>query len=82
MVDFLRENPWCSLEQYRWGLSGAQIRLMSSDFTHLVDCGRHESSGGGNNNNANAIEIRDASDLAALAGFGIPVINKNKNKDE
>lgn len=82
MVDFLRDNPWCSPEQYKWGLSGAQIRLMSADFTHLVDCGKGDAANTDRKvNAADSIVIKDASDLAGLAGFGIPVINKNKNKD-
>lgn len=82
MVDFLRDNPWCSPEQYKWGLSGAQIRLMSADFTHLVDCGKGDAANTDRKvNAADSIVIKDASDLAGLVGFGIPVINKNKNKD-
>lgn len=33
MVDFLRANAWCSLDQYMWGMSMAQIQLASMDFT-------------------------------------------------
>lgn len=33
MVDFLRANTWCSLDQYMWGMSMAQIQLASMDFT-------------------------------------------------
>lgn len=35
MIDFLRSNPWCSREEYTWGLSVAQIKLASYDFTHI-----------------------------------------------
>lgn len=35
MIDFLRANPWCSREEYTWGMTVAQIRLSSFDFTRV-----------------------------------------------
>lgn len=35
MVDFLRANPWCSQEEYKWGMSVPQVRLASMDFSHV-----------------------------------------------
>ena len=35
MIDFLRSNTWCSLEEYLWGLSVPQIQLSASDFSHI-----------------------------------------------
>lgn len=35
MIDFLRANPWCSREEYTWGMSMPQIELASVDFSHV-----------------------------------------------
>lgn len=35
MVDFLKANPFVSMEEYLWGLSVPMIKLMSMDFTHI-----------------------------------------------
>lgn len=35
MVDFLKANPFVTMEQYKWGLSVPMIRLMSIDNTHV-----------------------------------------------
>jgi hypothetical protein len=33
MVDFLKANPFISLETYMWGVSVPMIRLMALDYT-------------------------------------------------
>jgi hypothetical protein len=33
MVDFLKANPFMSLETYMWGVSVPMIRLMALDYT-------------------------------------------------
>lgn len=35
MVDFLKANPFVSMEDYRWGLSVPMIKLMMYDNTHV-----------------------------------------------
>jgi hypothetical protein len=35
MVDFLKANPFVSMEEYKWGLSVPMIRLMSMDNTRV-----------------------------------------------
>lgn len=35
MVDFLKANPFVSMNDYMYKLSIAKIQLMSSDFTHV-----------------------------------------------
>jgi len=35
MVDFLRSNPWCSRDEYLWGMTVGQVRLASFDFSHV-----------------------------------------------
>lgn len=36
MVDFLRENPYVTKDEYLWGWTVPQIRLASYDFTHVI----------------------------------------------
>ena len=35
MVDFLKNNPYVSKEQYMWEWTIPQIRLASYDYTHV-----------------------------------------------
>jgi hypothetical protein len=35
MVDFLKANPFVTMEEYKWGLSVPMIRLMSIDNTRV-----------------------------------------------
>lgn len=35
MVDFLKANPFVSMEDYKWKLSVPMIKLMSMDNTHI-----------------------------------------------
>lgn len=34
MCDFLKANPWCSRDEYLWGMTIPQVKLASIDFTH------------------------------------------------
>ena len=69
MVDFLRENTWCSIEQYQWGLSLPQIRLMSHDFTHVEYLDRDKV-----RSDKNTIRIESADDLLNMNDLGFPMI--------
>lgn len=71
MVDFLRENAWCSPELYKWGFSMAQIRLMSYDFTHIEYLDKDKVK-----EDANTIRIESAADLLNMNDFGLPIIKK------
>ena len=35
MVDFLKANPFVSMEDYKWGLSVPMIKIMTMDNTHI-----------------------------------------------
>ena len=35
MVDFLKANPFVSMEDYKWRLSVPMIKIMSMDKTHI-----------------------------------------------
>ena len=35
MVDFLKANPFVSMEDYKWRLSVPMIKIMSMDNTHI-----------------------------------------------
>lgn len=71
MVDFLRENSWCSVEQYKWEFSIPQIRLMSHDFTHVEYLDREKVE-----KDKNTIKIESAEDLLNMNDFGFPMIKK------
>lgn len=81
MTDFLKENTWCSLEQYKWELSVAQIRLMSFDFTHIehLDTDKAKKP---SQSLKNATVINGGDDLKNLNDFGIPIIKKPKKTEE
>ena len=36
MIDFLRQNPYVTKEEYMWKWTVPQIKLASHDFTHVV----------------------------------------------
>lgn len=35
MIDFLRANTWCSMNDYLWGMTIPQIKLASHDYSHV-----------------------------------------------
>lgn len=72
MVDFLKANPFVSMEEYKWGLSVPYIRLMIADNTRIHYMSEKESK------MQNAVVINDASDLMNDLGMSIDI---GKNKD-
>lgn len=82
MVDFLRENTWCSPEQYKWGFSIAQIRLMSYDFTHIEYLNKDKEKGGrkggSSSKSGKSFTLNSVDDMKNLSDFGIPIISKPK----
>ena len=63
----LRANPWCSREEYLWGMTVAQVRLASLDFSHVEYTDKGDS-------NQRTINIETADDMKNLTDLGIPII--------
>lgn len=72
MVDFLKANPFVTMEDYKWGLSVPMIRLMISDNTRIHYMSEKEAK------KENAVVINDANDLMNDLGMSIDI---GKNKD-
>lgn len=70
MMDFLRANPFVTMEEYKWKLSIPMIRLMSVDFTHIKYLSEKEQMMQG------ATVINSAEDL--FNDLGAPVFDKSK----
>lgn len=74
MIDFLRANPWCSQDEYKWRMTVPQVRLASMDFTHIEYLSDDEKKKNGGKNLKNATVINGAEDLKNLNDLGIPII--------
>ena len=72
MVDFLKSNPFVTMDDYKWGLSVPMIRLMISDNTRIHYMSEKEAK------MDNAVVINDANDLMNDLGMSIDI---GKNKD-
>ena len=72
MVDFLKANPFVTMDDYKWGLSVPMIRLMISDNTRIHYMSEKEAK------KENAVVINDADDLMNDLGMSIEI---GKNKD-
>ena len=72
MVDFLKANPFVSMNDYKWGLSVPMIRLMIQDNTRIHYMSDKEAE------KNNAVVINSAEDLVNDLGIGIDI---GKNKD-
>ena len=72
MVDFLKANPFVTIDDYKWGLSVPMIRLMIQDNTRIHYMSEKEAK------KENAIVINDADDLMNDLGMSIDI---GKNKD-
>lgn len=72
MVDFLKANPFVSMDDYKWGLSVPMIRLMIQDNTRIHYMSEKEAE------KNNAVVINSAEDLVNDLGIGIDI---GKNKD-
>lgn len=70
MMDFLRSNPFVTMEDYKWKLSVPMIRLMSADFTHIEYLSEKEQMMRG------AVVVNSAEDL--LNDLGAPIFDKSK----
>lgn len=67
MIDFLKNNPWCSQEQYKWSLTIPQIKLSSFDFSHVETLPERNSGG-------HTINIESGDDVRNLSDLGIPIL--------
>lgn len=71
MVDFLKANPFVSMEEYLWGLSVPMIKIMSMDFTHVHYLSEEEQK------KKKTTVINNAEEL--MNDLGIPIFGKNNN---
>jgi len=69
MIDFLRANPWCSQEEYKWRMTVPQIRLASFDFSHVEYRGKDNGI-----TVEDTISIDSGEELDNLTDLGIPVL--------
>lgn len=65
MVDFLKANPFVTMEEYKWGLSVPMIRLMSIDNTRVHYLSENQAQ------EKNATKIDSAEDL--MNDLGMPI---------
>ena len=74
MVDFLKANPFVTMDSYKWGLSSPMIKLMCADNTRIHYLSEKQSK------MKNATVINNVEDL--MNDLGIPVfgaLDKNNN---
>lgn len=72
MVDFLKAHPFISMEEYKWELNPALVRIMNIDNTHVHYMSEKEAK------KQNAKVINNADDLMNDLGMNID-FGKNKN---
>lgn len=65
MVDFLKANPFISMEDYKWKLSVPMIRIMSDDNTRVNYLSEAEAKG-------RKAKVFDGSDASSLKGLNVP----------
>lgn len=71
MVDFLKNNPYVTREQYVWEWSIPQIKLASYDYTHIVYLSEEEAKR--KRNAAKTVYYDNPADF--VKNFNIPTIN-------
>lgn len=72
MVDFLKANPFVSMEDYKWGLSSTMIKLMCADNTRIHYLSEKQAK------MKNATVINSVDDLMNDLGMSIDIA---QNKD-
>lgn len=70
MVDFLKANPFVSMESYKWELSSPMIKIMCADNTHIHYLSEKEKK------MKNAVVINSVDDLMNDLGMDINNIQK------
>ena len=68
MVDFLKNNSFVSLEDYKWNLNPRMIRIMSVDSTRVHYLSEKEAK------KRKAVVVNDAS--ALINDLGVPVLSR------
>jgi hypothetical protein len=74
MVDFLKANPFVTMDNYKWNLNPCMIKLMCADNTRIHYLSEKQTK------MKNATVINNAEDL--MNDLGIPVfgaLDKNNN---
>lgn len=71
MVDFLKNNPYVSREQYMWEWTIPQIRLASYDYTHVNYLSEEEAKSAKKAKNVKSYD--NPQDL--VNDLGIPIFN-------
>lgn len=74
MVDFLKANPYVSMEDYKWRLSVPMIRLMAMDNTRVNYLSEKQVK------QKNATKIDSVEDLMNDLGMPIDLLNKDNIK--
>lgn len=72
MVDFLKANPFISMEEFKWDINPAMVRIMTIDNTHIRYLSENEAK------KQNAKVINSADELMNDLGMSIDI---SKNKD-
>lgn len=73
MVDFLKANPFVTMESYKWELSSPMIKLMCADNTHIHYLSEKEKE-------RRNSKIFDGKNTEMLNDLGIPVFGMNNNE--
>lgn len=76
MVDFLKANPFVTMDDYKWGLSVPMIRLMAMDNTRVNYLSENQVK------QKNATKINSVEDLMNDLGMSIDLLNKNNTKND
>lgn len=71
MVDFLKANPFVTMEEYMWKMNPCMIKLMSIDNTRIEYRSNKK------------VTLVDGTNLNSLVNdLGTPIINNYDNKEE
>lgn len=71
MVDFLKANPFVTMEEYMWKMNPCLIKLMSIDNTRIEYRSNKK------------VTLVDGTNLNSLVNdLGTPIINNYDNKEE
>lgn len=72
MIDFLKNNPYVTREEYMWKWTIPQIQLASFDFTHVEYLSEKQAKIEKQRKNT----VRVDNPLAFANEFGIPIFDK------
>ncbi len=69
MVDFLKANPFVTMEDYKWNLSVPMIQIMAIDNTHINYLSEKQAS------MRNAVKI-NGDNIESFNDFGFSVLDE------